>query len=468
VSSVFAPRLLIPDAIVSAPIALIAHPRPDSIFAYREGRPISAGRFLAEAMQLAARLPAVPVLNVCSDRYHFAVGLAAAALAGTLSLLPPTHTPEVIRFLRAAMPDALCLTDSDDCPIDLPQLRFPEDGPDSSERWPPPEIPAAQPIADVFTSGSTGTPVPHRKHWAHLVSCVRIEAQRLGIDAASERLPTLVATVPAQHMYGLETSVLLAMQSGAPLCAEHPFFPADICSTLAMTPEPRVLVSTPIHLRALLASSMPIPRLTMVLSATAPLDEQLAREVESQLGVPLLEIYGSTETGQIASRRPTRARSWQLWDGVQLEQHDERTWASGGHVETPTQLGDQLELIDRHSFELGARLQDVVNIAGKRNSIAYLNHQLLAIAGVSDGAFFLPQQDDGHGSRTVRLCAAVVAPGLDAATVLQHLRERVDPVFLPRPLLMLKALPRTSTGKLPLHALRALLGQSDGGTGSCG
>jgi acyl-coenzyme A synthetase/AMP-(fatty) acid ligase len=463
---VFAPRPLIPDTAVSDLIPLIAHRRPDCVFAYRKGQPIRAGQFLAQALQLAARLSGAPLLNACSDRYHFAVGLAAAALARSRSLLPPTHTPEVIRFLRAADPDTLCLTDAEDCPIDLPQLRYPEATPGSPEHWPPPQISADQVIADVFTSGSTGTPVAHRKHWGRLVRCVRIEAERLAL--AGEPLPTLVATVPAQHMYGLESSVLLAMQSGAPLSAEHPFFPADICTALAMTPEPRILVSTPIHLRALLASAAPIPRLMQVVSATAPLDVKLAQEVEACLGVPLLEIYGSTETGQIASRRPAHAAAWHLWNDVRLEQRDERTWATGGHIETRTPLGDQIELIDAHHFQLGARLQDVVNIAGKRNSIAYLNHQLLAIPGVSDGAFFLPEADDGHGSRVVRLSAAVVAPGLDAATVLQYLRERVDAVFLPRPLLMLTALPRTSTGKLPLHALRALLAQPDGTTSSFG
>ena len=451
---------------MSAYIPLIAHRRPDAIFAYRQGRAITAAQFLGHAVRLAALLPGAPLLNACADRYHFTVGLAAAIIAGRRRLLPPTHTPEVIRFLRAGAAGAVCLTDREDCPIDLPQLRYPDLMPAGPEHWPPPAIPAGQTVADVFTSGSTGVPVAHRKHWGPLVQCVNIEAARFALDR--QHPATLVATVPAQHMYGLETSVLLAMHSGAPLCAAHPFFPADICSTLAMIPEPRILVSTPVHLRALLASATPIPALTLAVSATAPLDLQLARDVESRLGVPLMEIYGSTETGQIASRRPTQSKAWQLWDEVRLEQRADRTWAVGGHVEMPTPLGDQLELLDAHHFHLGPRLQDVVNIAGKRNSIAYLNHQLLAIPGVRDGAFFLPEQTETPDSGVVRLSAAVVAPGLDAATVLKHLRERVDPVFLPRPLLMLKSLPRTSSGKLPLHALRALLTQPESGASSFG
>jgi acyl-coenzyme A synthetase/AMP-(fatty) acid ligase len=49
-----------------------------------------------------------------------------------------------------------------------------------------------------------------------------------------------------------------------------------------------------------------------------------------------------------------------------------------------------------------------------------------------------------------------VAPGLDAAAIGAELRRRIDPVFLPRPLLLVASLPRTSTGKLPQEALRSL------------
>jgi acyl-coenzyme A synthetase/AMP-(fatty) acid ligase len=39
---------------------------------------------------------------------------------------------------------------------------------------------------------------------------------------------------------------------------------------------------------------------------------------------------------------------------------------------------------------------------------------------------------------------------------LQALREHLDPVFLPRPLLFVSSLPRNSAGKLPHEALQAL------------
>jgi acyl-coenzyme A synthetase/AMP-(fatty) acid ligase len=170
----------------------------------------------------------------------------------------------------------------------------------------------------------------------------------------------------------------------------------------------------------------------------------------------LLEIYGSTETGQIASRRTTESPEWRLFPGVTLAARDGGTWASGGHVEQPIALADEIEVLDTERFLLHGRTADLVNIAGKRSSLGYLNHQLNAVPGVVDGAFFMPDDKDAGGDGTTRLMAFVVAPGMKGAALLAALRERIDAIFLPRPLVLLDALPRNSNGKLPREALLTL------------
>jgi acyl-coenzyme A synthetase/AMP-(fatty) acid ligase len=95
-----------------------------------------------------------------------------------------------------------------------------------------------------------------------------------------------------------------------------------------------------------------------------------------------------------------------------------------------------------------------VNIAGKRTSLGYLNYQLNSIPGVRDGVFVMP---DEEGAASVpRLTAFVVAPGLSQGDVMAALRRRIDAAFLPRPLNLVDALPRNSTGKLPRAAIAAL------------
>ena len=225
-------------------------------------------------------------------------------------------------------------------------------------------------------------------------------------------------------------------------------------------PTPRVLVSSPVHLRALLDAGLALPEITRVLSATAPLSTPLALEIEARCHALLLEIYGSTETGQIASRRPAQSAEWQLFPGIKFVVEGNRVRACGGHIETSVAMNDMIEPLTEEHFLLHGRIADLVNIAGKRHSLAGLNHLLNNIPGVVDGAFYMPDDiadaHNGHPGQITRLAACVVAPGLDAPQLLTALREHIDPVFLPRPLLLVDALPRNSAGKLPRAALQAL------------
>ena len=435
-------------------IALLSHSTPTAVIAYRAGAPVTAQRFLSDARHLAQSLPAGNhVLNVCADRYHFTVGLAACLMTGRISLLPSTHTPEVIGQLANFAPDAFCLTDDRRCDIDLPRVYCPGELPAADIAWAVPQIPVTQLAAIVFTSGSTGTPLPYRKTWGRLARCVRDGAPRLGL--LDGRSHALIGTVPAQHMYGFESTVLLALVSGNSFSAERPFYPADIATAVAAVPQPRALVTTPVHLRTLLASEIDLPPVDLIVSATAPLTQVLAREVEARFRTILLEIYGSTETGQIAIRRTAESAAWRLWPDVRLKVSNDQVFAHGGHVEQLTAMCDVIEITGDDEFLLHGRTADLVNVAGKRSSFGYLNAQLNAIPGVIDGVFFL--SDGAPGSTGVtRLGAVVVAPALSVAVLTEQLRQRIDPVFLPRPLIIVERLPRNATGKLPQQALQHL------------
>jgi acyl-coenzyme A synthetase/AMP-(fatty) acid ligase len=86
-----------------------------------------------------------------------------------------------------------------------------------------------------------------------------------------------------------------------------------------------------------------------------------------------------------------------------------------------------------------------------------LNLKLNAIEGVRDGIFVIPpnQADDD----VWRVTALVVAPDLEKKEILAALAERINPVFLPRPLYKVDSLPRNAMGKLPREALLRLLEQ---------
>jgi acyl-coenzyme A synthetase/AMP-(fatty) acid ligase len=441
-------------------LPLVSHIAPDSIVAWCTSEPITLQQFLHDVSQLIAQLlPGRHILNVCSDRYHFSVGLAAAMTTGRVSLLPATHTPEMASQLKAYAADVFCLTDSETCSLALPQLQYP------AQSIPPnititdcalqvPTINDDQLVATVFTSGSTGTPLPHNKTWGSLVQCVKAEARRVGLSDIAA--PTaLIATVPPQHMYGFESSILMAWQTGHIISSAHPFYPADVCQALAEAPSPRILISTPVHLQALIDTALPIPETKSILSATAPLSSDLAESIEAHFHAPLIEIYGSTETGQIATRQPSKTSEWKLFDDISLKEIDGHVFAEGGHISSPTLMNDKIELMSATSFLLHGRLTDMINIAGKRHSLASLNHQLTRIEGVIDGTFFMPNED--QNKHVTRLVAFVVCkPEVDSKHILATLRKHLDPVFIPRPLFLVDKLPRNSTGKLPMPLLQAL------------
>ncbi|MHB8254106.1 MAG: AMP-binding protein [Acidiferrobacter sp.] len=438
----------------SAP--LVVHQDGAATVAFYRGAMVSRAQFLADVRCVAAALPdGGPVLNGCTDRYHFAVGLAAAIVAGCVSVLPSTYAPETIRQLQENAPGVYGLFD-DDRDIGLPRVQFPV----LTARAPSlcaadvavPRIPLDQRAVTVYTSGTTGLPVGHHKTWGSLVAGAQLQAQRLGVGQAPPY--SLVGTVPPQHMYGLESTIMLALQGGVVLSAERPFYPQDIVSALGAVPRPRLLVTSPVHLRALLASGLETPPIDMILCATAPLPMALAQEAEQRLAAPLFEIYGATEAGQIASRRSTADPYWQLFSGLALEYRQDELWVHGGHVQVPALLHDILEPKGPQHFVLQGRGNDIINVAGKRSSLAFLEQQLLGIPGVVDGTFYMPDSD--IAGPVARLMAFAIAPSLTVAAIDAALRTRIDPAFLPRPLYLVDGLPRLATGKLPLAAIRNL------------
>jgi acyl-coenzyme A synthetase/AMP-(fatty) acid ligase len=311
-----------------------------------------------------------------------------------------------------------------------------------------------------FTSGSTGPPTPHAKLWSFLSGSTAQNARRILetiAPAPGGSRPWIVATVPPQHMYGMEMSVLLPLLGDMSVHCGRPLFPADVAAALAEVPAPRVLVTTPVHLRALVESGLEFPDLALVISATAPLETSLAVRAERRLRARVLDVLGSTETCAIATREGAREAAWRPHSGVVLTPGPAGTLVEAPWFDKPALLQDIVEFLPGGCFTLRGRNADSIEIAGKRASLAELTQRLLAVSGVSDAIVFQPEAADL--GLALRVSALAVAPGLTAASILERLRESVDPAFLPRPLVLVAALPRNALGKLPreqlLGALRA-------------
>lgn len=451
----------------AASLPLLRGHAGDSTVAWRGGRPVPAAQFLADVRAFAARLPTPGAcVNLCTDRYAFAVAFGAALLRECRSLLPPNARPDTLAALRTSHGPMFIATDDPSLRVQgLEVLVVAEAAPvahaDALQADADvPSAPAALQAACLLTSGSTGQPQPHGKSWAVLHTNTEGGVQRLCelLDRPTLQGLTLVATVPPQHSYGFESSLLLALLGGAAFHAGRPFYPADIAAALAEVPRPRALVTTPFHLKALLSAGLELPPCDLVLSATAPLSPQLAREAESRFGGALIEIYGCTEAGQVATRRSAETEVWTTYGELRIHREPvsadgapERFIAQGGHVLEPTPLADLLALEDARRFRLLGRANDLIHVAGRRSSLGHLDYHLNSIEGVQDGAFWLP---DDVPDAVVRPVAFVVAPELTREAVIAALRARLEAPFVPRRVMHVHALPREATGKLTRDALR--------------
>jgi acyl-CoA synthetase (AMP-forming)/AMP-acid ligase II/uncharacterized membrane protein len=441
--------LRLPASHGPAPLALLRMHAADDAVARRRGEPIPACALLADAAALAAALPpGRHVLNLCRDRYHFLVGFAAALIEHRLCLLPPGSGDAAIRDICRDFGEPCCVADHDDVPEGVGVLR------PTGHAWTAPlhempAFPADQPAAVVFTSGSTGRPAPHVKTWGSLARGALALGRHLGFGPSLA--PQIVGTVPPQHMFGLEATVMLPLQWRGAVDAGRPLLPSDVKAALEAMPAPRWLMTTPLQLRACVDDALDLRgTLRGVISSTMPLEPALAQAAERLWDCPVEEIYGSSETGMMALRRGARSPTWTLCEGLSFDPADGAMRVQGGHLDAPFTLTDRIELEGERGFRLLGRIGDMIKVAGKRTSLEDLNARLRAVPGVADGVFFMPEG-------AARPAAFAVAPGASRTAILEALRRDLDPVFLPRPLHLVDALPRAANGKITRDGLEALL-----------
>lgn len=424
---------------------------------------VTTAMFLGLASRLADELPiGEHVLNLCQDRLQFTVALAAAMLRGQVSLLTSDHSADRLRALAERFTGLYSLSGNPGLTSPLRHHVVRSLRPFSNAHGQEnPEIPSSRCAAIVFTSGSTGEPVAHHKTWGALAERSADAAARFGMTAG--RAASIVGMVPPYHMYGFETTVLLPLHASASAWCGTAFYPEDVAAALRAVPAPRLLISTPLQIRAMLHAAVQLPPLDRIISATAPLSPDMAAAAERRWDTQVFEIFGATEVGSIASRRTIEGDIWTTYPRVRISPAvsggEPAEAAVRGPLAEPHGLSDVIELMDPCHFRLLGRRADMIKLGGRRASLAELNRILTGIEGVLDGQFVAPEDLDQRPS--ARLLVFVVAPERTADDILAALRRRIDPPFLPRRVIRVDGLPRNEVGKLTdraLGALRAPLG----------
>jgi len=422
---------------------------------------ISVNDFIQHVTSFAEQLPDLQyAINLCTNRYAFLVSFCAVIIRGQTNLLPPSQAIDEIKSIVADYSDSYCIVNDSFADLAIEQVYINVNDIRHAEtnklQAAMPEIQDSHIAAVAFTSGSEGIPKANDKRWIDIISCAELAIERFELGHGE----ALISTVPSQHMYGLETSILFPLVVDCKIYNGQPFYPENIRMAIEAIKHDHeaVLISTPVHLKACVKANIKWAAVKLIISAAATLPQSLARDITGAFNARLKEIYGCTEAGSMATRETVLTTDWLAHKGVSFYESNDTFFVKAAHLPEDVALSDVLKLNSDNSFELLGRNSELIKVAGKRGHISDLNAKLLQIAEVKSGVFYLPDNvnnDDGNID-VQRLVAFVVAPKADKEVILQQLAKKIDPAFMPRPLYVVDALPFTSTGKLPRKQLQEL------------
>ena len=434
--------------------------RPDAPFALGE-TPRAWGDFLADAATLAAALGGGPAgretMVACADRYHVAVALLAIWRTGGVAALPPNGRVETIDRLCAQRGISRVLHDGGGAGgLDVRGVLA---GGRPAPAVPAPRaFPADQPLASVYTSGSTGAHVACPKTAGQLLGEAALLVDLFGLGPGTR----LLATVPGLHLYGLLFGIAVAFVGGGAFARATPLH-AETIAAEAAAHQANALISVPAHLlgvgRLPAGALRPLRR---IFSSGAPLDPGTAVAVHAATGTPVTEVLGSSETGGIAWRESPGLGGWRPFPGIDVRADAEGRMlvrspfvaaAPPASTEGWYQGADRIAPRAGGGFDLLGRGDGVVTVGGTRVAVAETERLLRGIPGVTDAAV-VPV--DVAGPRRHELWAAVAGTGLSEAELRAALLRRLEAVAVPRRFRLVAALPREDNGKLVRARLLAL------------
>lgn len=206
------------------------------------------------------------------------------------------------------------------------------------------------------------------------------------------------------------------------------------------------------------------------LMEAAPLSEDAAQVAAVVFGVPVTEIFGSTETGAIAWRRRDQvASAWQPLPSVAIgSTNDGLLCVRAPHVPGGEHVSsDQVKIEAGGGFRFHGRNDFIAKIEGQRISLHELEEHLRCLAWIADAAVVVLDEP-----RT-ELAAAVVPTFAGAAVLSQigafrfgrklrrALAETNEPAGLPRRWRFINALPSGTLGKRRASDITCLFKERD-------
>jgi len=403
------------------------------------------------------------VVVATEDRAILARALLVAALGGPRLVIPHSLSSRVLREVARSTGVGYALADAGrDLPPELEALPPPRKGP-APEPGLTIKLPGGNPeahpsIVHLFTGGSTGSPTVWRKTAGNLLGEGLFLARKYRFSPTDR----VLATVPPLHIYGLLFSVVAPLVSGAGVVESTPYFPQEIgeeagrhgCS---------ILVSSPLHLKAMAVSPPAGVGFRLAFSSGGFLDQSASEDFVARTDTPVVEVYGSTETGGIAARCRAHGESVLsafepvVWDVKKDQLRVSSPFLSPGlprDEEGFFVTGDRVGVASGGGFHLLGRVDGIVKVGGKRVDLMEVKNKLSTLEGVRDAYTFSISVASGRENEV----AALVETGHTEAELRRILLDLLEPAAMPRHLRVVARMPTTRTGKYDGVAARELVG----------
>ena len=427
----------------------------DDIVAYRDdGEAISRREFVKDVCVAARALVGFDGQLIAIDEgqpYRFTVLLCAVLWSGCTPVLFPGRGAQ-FEALQASY-DAV-LIDAVDAPNTYPKtvLIVKSDAePLSLEGLKAPH--ANHPIK-LFTSGSSGTPKCIEK----TVGLMDREADVTTRLFRSVTEGTVIqSTVDPRHLYGLTFNVWFAMSAGRPMATTRRVYQEQLLTL----PSPVALITTPTFMR-MLETSLAAPTLPFVLSAGGPLSAEAKATLKAWSPSTIYEIYGSTETGVVASRAhkdSDETPDWTLIDEGALNETPEG-WVLSSPLLTKgvLTLDDRLTMTGERTFRLLGRRDRVVKIGEVRLSLTEVERVVERRLGLVIRALPIEQGDRTFIGAVVNEKLSPQWQGAlpDRRAVTKALYGVLDPLARPRLWRSVEDWPINAQGKVETQRLLEL------------
>ncbi|HDO29743.1 MAG TPA: acyl-CoA synthetase, partial [Desulfobacteraceae bacterium] len=266
---------------------------------------IRSGYSFAEVYAMAAWLrtyfagPGKAEKTVClaaENRGIIAASLLASLAGGPVLLLPFAFSGQALAGIQKATGFQTAIADTTRALPSGTKVICPQ----SATSPPMPPTNALSPESEllkIFTGGTTAMPQVWSKTAANIFQEALFLAGWLGITEND----CIVATISSYHIYGLLFSIALPLVSSATVLDNTPSFPGEIIKSV-QEESCTLLVSVPAHYRALRGKKTSAGTLRLAVSSAGMLEKADNDDFARQNRVDLVEIYGATETGGIASR----------------------------------------------------------------------------------------------------------------------------------------------------------------------